>query len=127
MIPRKPYRGRLPGLLSVALSMLLAVQVILSFMPQPASAAGGMQVVICGAGGLRTVAFDPVTGEELPQQGVSAKCPFCVVGIAVLSGRITPLPVSFQHYRADFALSQDDPAQDRHWTTSRIRGPPLAV
>lgn len=128
MTQHTAYRRWVPGFLSVALSLLLSVQVVLSFMPQPASAAGGMQVVICGAGGLRTIAIDPATGEELPQSGDSAaKCPFCVVGLAVLGTRIAPLPVDLRHHAAHFALPDTHALPDRQCNTSRIRGPPLTV
>ena len=82
---------------SFLLSFLLAVQVALAFFPGAAVASGdGIQVVICGAGGLRTITIDPTDGsvsEETGQEVVS-KCPFCVVGLAVLSTAPDCLPVA---------------------------------
>ena len=118
--------GGFGGLL---LSFLLVVQVALAFFPGAAVASGdGIQVVICGAGGLRTITIDPTDGSvsEGSEQEVVSKCPFCVVGLPLLSNAPDCAPVAavYKPIQPAWRVTLDLP--DELCTRPKaIRAPPL--
>ncbi|SEP61249.1 DUF2946 family protein [Thalassovita taeanensis] len=115
----------------VFLSLLLMLQVSLAAFPVQASASDdGIRIVICGAGGMRTVTYDPTDGSisEGSDEEVLTKCPFCVVGLAALNDTPDCLPAEFHHspFKPSWreALDLSDELWDR---PIAIRAPPLSL
>lgn len=90
----------------------------------------GIQVVICGGNGLQTITLDLTNGtaDEDPGQQVSAKCPFCIVGVAAfLPQRNGPAAVAeFHAFRYPLAAAALTPPGLQH-SSPAIRAPPLTV
>ncbi|MYM54405.1 hypothetical protein [Thalassovita mangrovi] len=120
------------GLGTLFLSFLLTLQVSLAFFPVQAAASGdGIQIVICGAGGMRTVTYDPTDGTITEGSGeeVVTKCPFCIIGLAAFTEAPECLPVALDRKPSEIGRSTafDLPDDLRHQRPNAIRAPPASL
>ena len=86
MFRQDSHRRRMGGGFAAFLALLLVLQTaIASFAMSPVTNGDGVQIVICGAGGLRTITLDSEGNPtENPAGGaMQGDCPFCVIGYAL--------------------------------------------
>jgi hypothetical protein len=120
------------GLGTLFLSFLMTLQVSLAFFPVQAAASGdGIQIVICGAGGMRTVTYDPTDGTITEGTGeeVVTKCPFCIVRLVAFTDAPACLPVAIdlKPVQIGHRFAFDLPDDLRHERPSAIRAPPATL
>lgn len=93
MVRHSKIRDVLTRALAAVLSLLLSAQVAMSYVALDTPLeAGHIRSVICGVDGFQTVTINLATGEVeiTPTQTVQDRCPFCVVGAALLAPVFTP-------------------------------------
>ena len=104
--------GLMRRALLAVLSLLLSVQVALSFTSYEAPLKDGeIRSIICGPEGFLTVTIDLVTGEVdvTHSETVQDRCPFCVVGAALPGPEFAaPLRLAEFHVAALVLESGDD-------------------
>lgn len=124
----------LDKLVAFVLSVLLAVQVAVAFLPVPGAAVednGGFSLILCTGGGTRTITLPAEqAGNSAPAapSDPSGHCPFCILSADIPACNIAPVvvaQVSTRLHSRDNATSQ---------TLGRIavrpnaiRAPPFAI
>jgi hypothetical protein len=122
--------GLMRRALLAVLSLLLSVQVALSFTSYEAPLKDGeIRSIICGPEGFLTVTIDLVTGEVdvTHSETVQDRCPFCVVG-AALPGPEFAAPLRLAEFHAAALVLETDltKAPRRPERARPIRAPPAA-
>ncbi|MBS9718216.1 DUF2946 family protein [Pseudohalocynthiibacter aestuariivivens] len=126
LLPKKKLRPAMAAFLGI----LLLLQTTLASLGAFAASAEGLQVVICDAGGLRTITLDS-SGEEIPEtpsHHADAECHFCLTGICLSaqSPKSDVLPLATGSQR--LARPRSKQATSRHESrTGPIRAPPRTV
>lgn len=114
--------------MSAALAVLLALQ--FAAMHAPSRSAEGIEVVICGDGGLQTITLDLSDGTPSEQPAVpqGAKCPLCVVGAALIFEQPDQVLIPAEFRPVRYKLAARAPAHPaRRCRTRAIRAPPLSI
>ncbi len=89
MLSRPRIKSRLEGVLAFGLSVLLAVQVAVAFLPSASMAAvednGDLTLVLCSADGTRTINLtaDGTADERPTPPSTHGHCPLCIVSADV--------------------------------------------
>lgn len=121
----------LRGVLAPVLALLLALQVSLAFFPTTLDPTGErVQLVLCGPDGLRTVSLNLTDGsiDDSPAPEITGKCPFCIVGIAALSGQPAMDFAQAEFHGLRFApAAVPAPGPVRLDRARPIRAPPLSA
>ncbi|PCD77547.1 hypothetical protein [Pseudothioclava arenosa] len=123
--------GLMRSALMAVLSLLLSAQVALSFVSYEAPLKDGeIRSIICGPEGFLTVTIDLVTGEVdvTHSETVQDRCPFCVVGAALVApGFVAPERITEFHLAA-LDLPADLTAEPTRPEGLRaIRAPPASL
>lgn len=123
-----PIPTGLNGIVSLVLTVLLAVQVATAFLPPVGSTrADALELVICSAEGVQTITLPHSEGDS-PHDDMAGHCPLCIVSIADVSAAqpVAAAPVILRSLR----YAQDTSGTQPIGQTARpyaIRAPPLTV